>query len=297
MISTLVSTTSNNAVNPIIPGNLQGLAAVRVEYQFDLAAVPLLFTQFSAKRLAEQVDERLARAGLKKNEKSNAALTVAIAVQPSVIMQLGGLSALYAVEVALRELVLLPRTSDEVSNKKIVRPVDSWRHKVTTGILLPSTSYTDSAALLFAAAIQQVEQLLLAWQADQAFVPTRPPGPPREEPSPHVPTPADQRLLRIKEALEKCLSKLAQGNEGSATLEQFEVVDTTLKFRAKVRHRHVIGHFFGEVVAYDVTTRAKGSFGIGANLPLTGKICVEKPAVLGGGEACFDLIDLAPALA
>ena len=141
---------TNIAVDPTITGNLQGLKSLRVDYQIALASIPLLMAKFPLRRLTERVEDGLKHGGLKLDSHADAVLMVGVAVEPSDIPQFGGISALYAVEIAVRESVSLPRTANDMTGKRNIRTVDTWRNKTITGILLPQSTYDEAASLLFA---------------------------------------------------------------------------------------------------------------------------------------------------
>jgi hypothetical protein len=292
----MICSPENIAIDPTISGNLQGLKSVRTEYQFELSNLPVVMAQFPVKRLSEQVAESLQHAGITTGEKSSAVLTIGIAVQPSLIPQLGGMAALYAVEVAIRELVLLPRTANDLTSKQNYRSVDTWRTKPITGILLPKTSYADASALLYAAVLQQIERLLLSWRDDQNFSQKpRNDSEPEDDPTPPV-DPTDPKIKKVKEKLEQLLSTLAQGNEGNAKLEKFDVDGSRVDFAAKIRHHHTTKVIGQKVTVYDVSTRASGAFDLAKPETLKVKVCVDKPSFLGGGEICQELSGIADVL-
>ena len=288
----MICVPENIAVDPIIPGNLQGLRAVRISYQIELSNVPMIMAKFPLQRLSSDVSSAFEASGLKISDRSNAVVNVGVAAQPTLIAQLGGVAAIYAVDVAVREPVSIPRVANDLTGEKTIRTVDTWRGKAITGILLPQSSYDDAAALLFAAAVQQIERLLSAWKGDQVFAPRTRPELDDDDESTTAPDPTDPLFKKIKEKLEHILSGLAVGNDGRATLEKFDVSGTQIEFSAKIRHRHTTRVLGKKVVVYSVTTRTTGSFDISDPASLNVEVCVDKPDMLGGGKVCKKLTEL-----
>lgn len=89
------------------------------------------------------------------------------------------------------------------------------------------------------------------------------------------------------ENLRRALQPLAQGNEGSVTIERLDLDLDTASYSAAIRHRHrtcVHIPFDGEecVVAYDWTWHVSGTFGWVDTNPV--RVCADSPV----GELCVD---------
>ncbi len=284
----------NIAVNPTIKGNLRGLARVAVEVQAELLQLPVLYGKLDPAQLQQQVESRIKQAGLQVSDDEAATLVISLAADVRRIAALGGVAALYAVDTTLRELLPLPRAGDDPENSSEGRLVDVWRQKESTGILLPRTSVDQAAALLVGEVRRLVDGFLAAWQLDEPNGARR--KSPEELPEDPPPPPADPLFQKVRQELERLLGRLAQGNEGSATIERFDVSGTKVTFKARVRHRHVVKLLGKKTVVYSVVTHASGSFDVSNPASLDTKVCVNKPEWIGGGEICISLGELKGAL-
>jgi hypothetical protein len=286
--------TGNIAVNPAIKGNLRGLKAVSVEVQTELLQLPTLYGKLDPAKLQEQFEARIKQAGLRVNDDEAATLVVSLAADVRHIPYLGGAAALYAVDTTLRELLPLPRAGDDPDNSNEGRLVDTWRQKESTGILLPKTSLNQAAALLTGECRRLVDGFLTAWQTDEPTGARKKPTEPPEVDPP--PPPADPLLQKLRQELERILGRLAQGNDGSASIEKFEVNGTKVAFKARIRHRQVVEFLGKKTILYSVTTHADGAFDAADPSSFDGKVCVDKPQWAGGGEICASLSELKGAL-
>ncbi|WP_428308068.1 hypothetical protein [Lacipirellula sp.] len=282
---------SNNlAINPVIKGNLRGLAGLAVEVQAELLQLPALYGQLDPGKLQKQFESRLTQAGLSVSRDEPATLVVSLAADVRQIAYLGGVAALYAVDTTLREVVPLPRVGNDPNNSSGGAIVDTWRQKELTGILLPRTSLQQASSLLIGECRRLVDGFIGAWQADQSD------GPPQKQtedpPIKRPDDPTDPKLQKIRQELERLLQPLAQGNEGSVSLEKFDVDGTKVSFKARIRHKHVIKVLTQKVTAYAMTTHASGEFDVADPKSLNVQACVDKPEVLGGGKLCVSLGDL-----
>ena len=282
--------TGNIAVNPAIKGNLRGLKAVSVEVQAELLQLPSLYGKLDPAKLQEQFEARVKQAGLQVSDDEAATLVVSLAADVRQIPYLGGVAALYAVDTTLRELLPLPRAGDDPDNSNEGRLVDTWRQKESTGILLPKTSLNQAAALLTGECRRLVDGFLTAWQTDEPTGARKKPAEPPEIDPP--PPPADPLLQKLRQELERILGRLAQGNDGSASIEKFEVNGTKVAFKARIRHRQVVEFLGKKTILYSVTTHASGSFDAADPSSFDGKVCVNKPQWAGGGEICTSLSEL-----
>jgi len=286
--------TGNIAVNPAIKGNLRGLTGVSVEVQAELLQLPSLYGTLDPAKLQEQFEARIKQAGLQVSNDESATFVVSLAADVRHIPSLGGVAAIYAVDTTLRELLPLPRAGDDPDNSTEGRLVDTWRQKESTGILLPKTSLNQAAALLTGECRRLVDSFLIAWQTDE------PNGgrkksteqPPVEPPPP----PTDPLFQKLRQELERLLGRLAQGNDGSVSIEKFEVNGTKVAFKARIRHRQVVEFLGKKTTLYSVTTHASGNFDVSDPTSFDGKVCVSKPQWAGGGDICSSLSELKGAL-
>jgi hypothetical protein len=152
---------------------------------------------------------------------------------------------------------------------------------------LQGTSLRHASDLLIGECYRHINDFLAAWKRDQR---DRLPLPLPAQPEPSAPDPADAAQAKMKQALESALNALAQGNEGKGTLEQFEVNGTQVDFKGRVRHRQYSGRILNQdIVPYDVTMSIAGTFDIAIPPSLKLKLCVDKPAILGGGQICTNI--------
>jgi hypothetical protein len=282
--------TNNLAINPVIKGNLRGLAGLAVDVQAELLQLPSLYGQLDPGKLQKQFESRLKQAGLIVSRDEPATLVVSLAADVRQVPYLGGVAALYAIDATLREVVPLTRMGDDSSNPGAGAIVDTWRQKESTGILLPRTPLQQASSLLIGECRRLVEGFISAWQADQ------PGGPPERaaEPPPVDPPAesADPKLQKIRQELERLLRPLALGNDGSVALEKFDVVGTKVSFKARIRHKQVAKAFGVESTVVQMTTHASGEFDVADPTTMNIKACVNKPPYFGGGEICVSLGDL-----
>lgn len=262
--------------DPRIPANLRGLNSVAITCQSRLVSIP----GFSAQRLKKNAREALEDEGLKVDQKAKSHLVISVAVETRVHPQ----SMVYAVEVALREPVALPRDSD----KAMKGTVDSWRHQTITGIVVPPIDLELFGKSLSQEAFRQVEVFLDDWcseaKPESSETETEPEA---EEP----PQPLSDDLAKVKAALEEVLSHLGVGNASKVSIDRFDVSGTKVDFEATITHREKNPAApIGGKYLYSVTTKAKGNFDIADPATIKDqKVCVQLPKVVGGGERCFSL--------
>jgi len=102
----------------------------------------------------------------------------------------------------------------------------------------------------------------------------------------------DLRNTEAARVLEAYFDKIAQGNEGDATIELLELDGTELRFHVQIRHRHVVwikvGPIKKKVVLYSLTTHAKGKVDVLHPDPSDLRVCVDTPV----GQMCVTLEDV-----
>jgi hypothetical protein len=109
-------------------------------------------------------------------------------------------------------------------------------------------------------------------------------------------------LDSMKQKLEEILkNNLAQGNAGSAEIQQFDYDGNTntIQFRVKIHHEQDTDlPLIGRITDYAVDTFAQGSLNLSDISSISSlEVCVGKPGFLGGGAVCVTLTELAALIA
>jgi hypothetical protein len=100
---------------------------------------------------------------------------------------------------------------------------------------------------------------------------------------------------KVASTLEQILAPLAVGNEGKVSVQITQTGPLSLHFKATIRQRQNPGSPFPPL--YDSTESAEGD--LDATNPQSikdAKVCVPLPAVLGGGNACVTIEEIATIL-
>ena len=92
-----------------------------------------------------------------------------------------------------------------------------------------------------------------------------------------------------KMVLDHFTDQLAQGNEGGSDIEEFDLDNTTLKFKVDIHHYHrVKGPFGGKITVYSMHQTVSGRINIINPSDYDIDTCIKSPV----GDICFDVDDL-----
>lgn len=102
---------------------------------------------------------------------------------------------------------------------------------------------------------------------------------------------ADIRNTNAGKVVDEFFDKFAQGSKGDATVEELDFDAPNIRFKVKIRHRHVARIFRRKVTVYDLSTFAQGSFDLAKGGEI--EVCTDSPV----GKICIDAVDLIQILA
>lgn len=218
---------SHNTVvqDPRTPANLKRLTTVSI--RCDVTGVA--FLGVSPVRLKKTARELLQDEGLTVDNASKSRLVLGIAAE---VRDVGKHTA-YAVEVALREPVALPRAANPLQ----MGEVDTWRHQTITGILFAPYDEAQLSKALVGEAIRQVGVFLEDWataneielaaaEAADTILATATLDPPHGD--------WYGRAQRVEQQLKALVEQLAHGPHSRATLDKFVVRGTKVDYQATV---------------------------------------------------------------
>lgn len=161
----------NLAIDPAIAGNLRGLSDVDFQIQADLNRASSYLSTAQLTDLQRQAEWRLSQAALRVHPAAMAALVIGITAELRTIAQFGGPSVLFSVSATLREPALLPRAGDLSGAAGSGRYVDVWRHKGSTGIIIPEWPVDQGPTIITGEALKQVDEFIAAWRRDVGVIP------------------------------------------------------------------------------------------------------------------------------
>jgi hypothetical protein len=211
--------------DPRTPANLKRLTTVSI--RCDVSSVA--FLDISPVKLKKTVRAQLEDEGLVFDNASKSRLVIGIAVEARDV----GRHVVYAVEVALREPVALPRAGTPLQ----MGEVDSWRHQTITGILFTPYDTAQLAKALVGEAMRQLGAFLEDWADVNDIAPTVADAESIVLASAMLP-PANEdwysKTQKIELALKALLQNLVYDPPSTATLDKFSVVGTKVNFEATV---------------------------------------------------------------
>ncbi|MFO1019341.1 MAG: hypothetical protein U0903_01375 [Planctomycetales bacterium] len=265
--------------DPRIPSNLAGITSVRIKCDTTAVLVP----GFSENKIKRAIKSLLDDFNVAVDPKSFSTLIISAETEPRPSHK----SVVYAVEVSLREPVYLIRNG----KMSVTGRADVWRHQAVTGFVTIPFDEELLGKALSREVLRQVNVFIndVATQIPRHEIPTVPPRDPVKDPT-------DAKFLKIKQRLEELLRPLAVGNDGSVTIDKFEVSGNQVSFHAIIRHRqvhtvHVPAIGDKTVVLWDLSTGVEGDFDI-TNPASLKSIKIEIPTIAGGGTRTISLKDL-----
>jgi hypothetical protein len=274
--------------DPRTAANLNRLTTLSI--RCDVGSV--VFLGISAAKLKKTVRAVLEDEGLTFDNASKSRLIVGLAVEARDV----GRHVVYAVEVALREPVSLPRAGAVVQ----MGEVDTWRHQTITGILFTPYNTEQLAKALVGEALRQVGVFLEDWADVNDIAPKVEDAASIVLGSATLPPATEDwysRTQKVELMLRSLLQALVYDSPSTMTLDKFEVHGTKVAFEATVTNIPHAGAGIGGIatLALPVVTRIAQAFDMADPASVTDvTLTAALPPGLDDANKTVSLASLAP---